>query len=117
MLTLSQAFGLRRIAGVVAALTAVAVVGLPAVAATALPSASLTITPLGWNEVGLDSNTPTSGPHYFEIGGKVCNTSLVDATGVTAVWAWTTSNADVTTDDPPSKDVGALAASTCRSVY
>ena len=41
-------------------------------AATAAPV--LEIRPISWNIIGLDSNSPASGPYRFPIGARVCNT-------------------------------------------
>ncbi len=50
-------------------------------------AATLTITPNAWNVIGLDSNTPASGPYRFPVGAKVCNSSGA-ATTVTANFVW-----------------------------
>src|SRR3954471_13726128 len=44
--------------------------------------AALTVTPLTWNVVGLDSNSPTTGPKNFPIGARVC--SNIATSNVTA---------------------------------
>jgi len=38
-------------------------------------SATITLTPSTWNIVGLDSNSPATGPRYFPVGAKVCSDS------------------------------------------
>ncbi len=30
-------------------------------------SSTLTVTPITWNVIGLDSNSPTSGPYHFPV--------------------------------------------------
>lgn len=35
-------------------------------------AAAVTISPSTWNIIGLDSNTPASGPNRFPVGAKVC---------------------------------------------
>src|SRR6266498_3510467 len=52
-----------------------------------LAAATLTITPNAWNVIGLDSNTPASGPYRFPVGAKVCNTSGA-ATTVAVNFVW-----------------------------
>lgn len=55
--------------------------------------ATLTVTPLTWNIIGLDSNSPTSGPKFFPVGARVC--SSVDTTNVTVSFVWDSANANV----------------------
>jgi uncharacterized repeat protein (TIGR01451 family) len=54
---------------------------LPAVA-----SAALTVTPVTWNVIGLDSNTPATGPRYFPVGERVCSTTPTGPITVTLTW-------------------------------
>ena len=52
---------------------------------SASAAANLTVTPLTWNVIGLDSNSPTSGPYRFPVGARVCNsgtTAAANAGGV-----------------------------------
>jgi uncharacterized repeat protein (TIGR01451 family) len=49
---------------------------------------SLTIEPITWNVVGLDSNTPASGPFNFPVGVRVINGGTTTATNVTATFNW-----------------------------
>lgn len=47
-----------------------------AVAATLSPRdarAELSVTPITWNIVGLDSNSPATGPRRFPVGARVCS--------------------------------------------
>ena len=55
-------------------------------AASAAPG-PLTITPLGWNVIGLDSNDVTVGPNVFPIGARVCNTGSDPVTNVAVDWS------------------------------
>ena len=48
---------------------------------------TLTVTPITWNTIGLDSNSPTSGPYRFPVGARVCNTSG-SATTATVNYVW-----------------------------
>lgn len=61
---------------------------MPAVAA----SAAVSVSPLGWNVVGLDSNKVTVGPNQFPVGARVCNDTGATRT-LNATWAWQSSNA------------------------
>ena len=57
----------------------------------ALPlSAALTITPTTWNVIGLDSNSPATGPNRFPVGARVCST--VSTTDVVVNFAWDSAN-------------------------
>jgi uncharacterized repeat protein (TIGR01451 family) len=55
-------------------------------AAAGTVSAAITVTQSTWNVVGLDSNTPASGPNRFPVGAKVCSTTAVANVTVTLVW-------------------------------
>ena len=68
---------------------AVIIIGQPLMASAA--PGPLTITPLGWNVVGLDSNDVTDGPNVFPVGGRVCNTGSDPVTNVDVNWSWLTS--------------------------
>ncbi len=88
---------------------------VPLSSASAAPS-TLSVTPLGWNVVGLDSNSPTvaTGPARYAVGAKVCNTGAATATDVTATWAWLTANSHVSILGPAAKSPETLAAGACR---
>lgn len=60
---------------------------------TAEAAASYTVTPITWNIVGLDSNTPASGPNHFPVGARVCST--VADTNVAVTFTWDSANADI----------------------
>jgi uncharacterized repeat protein (TIGR01451 family) len=48
---------------------------------------TLTVSPITWNIIGLDSNSPTSGPYRFPVGARVCNSSGGTTTAtVNFVW-------------------------------
>lgn len=49
---------------------------------------TLTVTPLTWNIIGLDSNSPATGPNHFPVGARICNTGDTDASDVVAEFAW-----------------------------
>jgi uncharacterized repeat protein (TIGR01451 family) len=60
----------------------------------ALPAhAALTIQPITWNIVGLDSNSPATGPNRFPVGARVC--SNVATTNVSVQYLWDSANAFV----------------------
>jgi hypothetical protein len=64
-----------------------------ALLAPVLANATLTVTPITFNVVGLDSNTPASGPKFFPVGVRVC--SNVATTNVTTTWVWDSANANI----------------------
>ncbi len=64
-------------------LLAVLVFGL---SASASPAAAYTVTPHTWNVIGLDSNTPGSGPNRFPVGARVCGGT--NGTSTTAGFSW-----------------------------
>jgi len=55
--------------------------------------AALTVTPLTWNIVGLDSNSPTSGPKNFPVGARVC--SSIATTNVSANFVFDSANPNI----------------------
>jgi large repetitive protein len=61
------------------------------VSAHAATTLSFGPTPISWNVVGLDSNSPTSGPRFFPLGARVC--SSVATTNVSVTHAWDSTNA------------------------
>lgn len=50
------------------------------------PAAALTIGPNSWNIIGLDSNTPASGPYRFPVGAKVCGGTPGADESATLTW-------------------------------
>src|SRR5437588_5804251 len=97
-----------------AALLALALVA-PSSPAHASPV--LTITPLTWNVVGLDSNSPATGPDTFPVGARVCNTGDQTATAVSTDFAFDSANAFVNLDGATTSALGDIAAATCRDSY
>jgi uncharacterized repeat protein (TIGR01451 family) len=87
------------------------------VLAPALAQAAFTVTPLTWNVVGLDSNSPASGPRHFPVGARVCTTTA--ATGINVSFAWTTANANVNLRPGTLSaiPIASLAAGACSDAY
>lgn len=50
--------------------------------------AALSITPITWNIVGLDSNSPMTGPYQFPVGARVCAVGAASNGAVTATFAF-----------------------------
>lgn len=92
--------------------------GLGALApADARAAASLTVTPITWNVIGLDSNSPTSGPNRFPVGVRVCNTGDAAAATTTASFVWDSANANIALSDAAVRPLGSLAAGACTDAY
>jgi len=70
-----------------AALIPLLVSGFALWSSAAAQAATLTVTPITWNIVGLDSNSPASGPYRFPVAARVCNTSG-GATTATVTYVW-----------------------------
>ena len=105
------------IATLVAAVSSVSLIDVPN--AQAAPPL-LTVTPLTWNVIGLDSNTPADGPNRFPVGARVCNAAGADAaTDVSVSFAWDSANAFVDLR-PGSLSVialGSIDATSCVDAY
>lgn len=79
---------------------------------------ALTVTHIGWDVVGLDSNDVNDGPNTFPQGYRVCNTSSdTAATNVEADWAWTSTNNLITLDGSANREIGTIAANSCVDFY
>ena len=70
-----------------AALIPLLVSGFVLWSSAAAQAVTLTVTPITWNTIGLDSNSPTSGPYRFPVAVRVCNTGG-SATTVTVTYVW-----------------------------
>ena len=68
---------------------------LPQSSASAAPSLSLSVVPNTWNVIGLDSNTPGSGPYRFPVGATVCSSVATTNVSVQLVWEDNTYAADI----------------------
>ncbi|MGE4072800.1 MAG: C25 family cysteine peptidase [Lysobacterales bacterium] len=107
-------------------ITAALVVGAPNLAL-----AALTITPITWNVIGLDSNSPTTGPFQFPVAARVCAVGAASSGSVSATFAFQTggtNNGDtgcagpapcvtVRTGSLSTVPLGTLAAGACADAY
>ena len=87
------------------------------------------VTPISWNIIGLDSNSPSSGPYRFPVGARICNTGDTNAGNVTASFIWDDGQGVFVGDanaDPyinlragslSSVAIGTLTAGTCSDAY
>src|SRR5436309_454916 len=87
------------------------------IAATAHAATTLTVTPITWNIIGLDSNSPATGPYRFPVGARVC--SSVATTNVVATWVWDSSNANINLrpGSLSSITIASIAAGGCSDAY
>ncbi len=109
VLGLGRLFRLLLIAGVV--------LGQFSISFPVLAASTLTLTPLTWNIIGLDSNSPTSGPKYFPVGARVC--SSVNTTDVLVSWVWDTSNANINIrpGSTSTLTLASISAGACADAY
>ena len=78
----------------------------------ALPAtAALTITPITWNVVGLDSNSPTTGPFRFPVAARVCAVGAPSNGAVSAAFAFQAGG----TNNGTTGCTGGVACITLRS--
>jgi hypothetical protein len=94
-----------------------AVLALVAIPTSAHAAPVLTIKPLTWNVIGLDSNSPATGPDLFPVGARVCNTGVAVAPAVSAQLAWDSANPYVNVDGLSTIDSGDLAPGACADEY
>lgn len=82
-------------------------------------AAALSVTPITWNIIGLDSNTPSTGPNRFPVGARVCNTGSTTLGSVTAQFVWDSANANINlrTGSLSSVQLGSLAPASCADAY
>jgi uncharacterized repeat protein (TIGR01451 family) len=80
---------------------------------------SLTVTPITWNIIGLDSNSPATGPNRFPVGARVCNTGSSALTNVTANFLWDSANANINlrAGSLSSIGFGSIGAGNCTDAY
>ena len=79
--------------------------------------ASLSVTPIEWNVVGLDSNTPATGPHAFSVGAQVCNTGSTTIPDVATTWVWDTSSTAISLTGAAVKPSVSLAPAACQKFW
>ncbi|HZP64794.1 MAG TPA: hypothetical protein VFB32_00670, partial [Rudaea sp.] len=79
--------------------------------------AALTVSPLTWNVIGLDSNSPTSGPKNFPVGARIC--SNVATTNVTANLVFDTANPNISIrpGSLSTLNFASIAAGACTDAY
>ena len=81
-------------------------------------SAALTITPITWDIIGLDSNSPATGPYRFPVGAEICS-DVTTTNVVVADFVWDSSNVyiNLRPGSPTSITIDSLDAGACADVY
>jgi large repetitive protein len=87
---------------------------LTAYAATTL---SIAPPPISWNTIGLDSNSPATGPGNFPVGARIC--SSVSTTNVAVNFVWDSANAfvDLRAGSFTTITIPSIAAGQCQDAY
>jgi len=67
--------------------------------------------------IGLDSNNVNAGPNVFSVGVRITNTGGETATNLTATFAFTTANANLTLDVPSTVPIASLAPGASADAY
>ena len=86
--------------------------GLPAAA-----HAALTVTPLTWNIVGLDSNSPTAGPKNFPIGARICSNTATINVAASFVFDSANANINLRPGSLSTLNFASIAAGACIDAY
>jgi uncharacterized repeat protein (TIGR01451 family) len=103
---------LRRLALVI--VTVSLFLSLPAMAVTTL---SIAPPPVSWNVIGLDSNTPATGPHLFPVGTRICSSAAT--TNVSVTFAFDTANpfVNLRAGSLSTVVIPAIGAGQCKDAY
>ena len=76
--------------------------------------AALTVTPITWNVVGLDSNSPTTGPFRFPVAARVCAVGAPSNGPVNAAFALQAAGPNSGTNNGAAGCTGGVACITIR---
>jgi uncharacterized repeat protein (TIGR01451 family) len=79
--------------------------------------ATLMVTPLTWNVVGLDSNSPTSGPKFFPVGARVCSNVATTNVGVDFIWDSANANVNLRSGSLSTLTLASIGAGACADAY
>ncbi|MDQ3280708.1 MAG: DUF11 domain-containing protein, partial [Acidobacteriota bacterium] len=90
---------------------------LPCMFFAAAAQAALTVTPITWDVIGLDSNSPTSGPRDFPVGYRVCSSVATTNVSVTFNWDSVNANVDLRPGSPSTITLPSIAAGGCADAY
>ncbi len=79
--------------------------------------AALTLTPLTWDVVGLDSNSPPTGPRHFPVAARVCSTVATTNVAVNFIWDSANPNINLRTGSLSTLNFASLPANGCTDAY
>jgi len=79
-------------------------------------AAITSVTPVTWNVVGLDSNSPMSGPNRFPVGARVCSSTAETNFPVSLVWESANSFIEMTGSSPNPARID-IPAGGCADAY
>jgi uncharacterized repeat protein (TIGR01451 family) len=106
---------MNRIASKMVILIAVTLALLAPVAANA--AVTLTIAPVSWNVIGLDSNTPATGPGNFPVGARVCSSVATTNVAVNYIWDSVNPFIDLRAGSLTTITIPAIGAGQCKDAY
>jgi uncharacterized repeat protein (TIGR01451 family) len=78
---------------------------------------TLTVAPIAWNVVGLDSNSPATGPGNFPVGARVCSSVATTNVGVTFVWDSANAFVDLRAGSLTTISIPSIGAGQCADAY
>jgi uncharacterized repeat protein (TIGR01451 family) len=87
------------------------------VPAAAHAATTLTVAPIAWNVIGLDSNSPATGPANFPIGARVCSSVATTNVAVTFVWDSANPLVDLRAGSLTTVNIPAIGAGQCSDAY
>ena len=80
-------------------------------------SATLTVSPITWNTLGLDSNSPASGPHNFPVGARVCSDVATTNVAVNFVFDSANPNINLRAGSLSTINFASIGAGNCADAY
>ena len=94
-----------------------ALLGIAFIFAPLVANATLTVTPITWNVIGLDSNSPASGPHLFPVGARVCSNVATTNVAVNFLFDTANPNIDLRAGSLSTVNLAAIGAGQCADAY
>jgi len=80
-------------------------------------SATLTVSPITWNTLGLDSNSPASGPHNFPVGARVCSDVATTNVAVNFVFDSANPNINLRAGSLSTINFPSIGSGNCADAY
>jgi uncharacterized repeat protein (TIGR01451 family) len=78
---------------------------------------TLTAAPITWNVIGLDSNSPATGPNNFPIGARICSSVATTNVGVSFVWDSANAFVDLRAGSLSAITIPSIGAGNCADAY